>query len=89
MDLLKERVFSELKEAFFLMREEKMMYSNETVIGENCFFCHDQSHFMTDCKYLRPQIKSSAIGAHANYRKKHQRSQFKAKKFLLKINRNE
>ena len=38
MDLLKERVFSELKEAFFLMREEKMMYSNETVIGENCFF---------------------------------------------------
>jgi methionine-R-sulfoxide reductase len=36
------------------MREEKIIYDNETVIGENCFFCHDQSHFMT-----RTEVRSA------------------------------
>jgi hypothetical protein len=67
------------------MKEEKLMYNNQTVIGENCFFCHDQSHFLTHCSYLRPKIKSTHYTSKPHYRSAHKRGAPRGRKLVVKV----
>lgn len=54
--MLREPKFAELREAFFLMKEEKLLYHNETIRGEDCFFCNSPAHPIEHCPRLRLQL---------------------------------
>lgn len=64
------------------------MYNNETVTGENCFFCQSQAHFLTNCKYLRPKANPTKL-SHDNKRKKYKRGAYRSKKMHVRMRRAE